>query len=52
MRHSRKLRLGAILALGATAVDPSDDVFLAEELVKGSTGRNDDFWGTVVPALS
>ena len=37
---------------GGTPTDPSDDEFLAEELVKGSTGRSDDFCEAAVPALS
>ena len=38
---------------GGTPQDPSDDEFLADlGLVFGSTGRNDDFCGAVVPALS
>jgi hypothetical protein len=34
-----------------TPTDPSDDVFVEERMVKGSTGRSDDFCETAVPAL-
>jgi hypothetical protein len=32
--------------------DPSDDVLISLERVKGSTGRNDDFCAAAVPALT
>ena len=32
--------------------DPTDDILLSETLVKGSTGRSDDFCEVVVPALA
>jgi hypothetical protein len=41
-----------LLDHGGTPNDPNDDVLLSEEVVKGSTGRSDDFCETVVPALS
>ena len=51
-RNPGQIRLEVLIDHAGTPTDPFDDVFLAEELVKGSTGRNDDFCGTVVPALS
>jgi hypothetical protein len=38
---------------GGTPTDPSDDKFITDlGVVKDPTGRNDDFCGTIVPALS
>ena len=51
-RNPGQIRLEFLIDHSGTPSDPSDDVFLAEEIVRGSTGRSDDFCGTVVPALS
>ena len=51
-RDPGQIRLEFLVDHGGTPTDPSDDVFLAEELVKGSTGRSDDFCEAAVPALS
>ena len=51
-RNPGQIRLEILVHHGGTPTDPSDEVFLAEELVKGSTGRSDDFCEAAVPALS
>ena len=51
-RNPGQIRLEILFDHGGTPTDPFDDVFLAEELVKGSTGRSDDFCEAAVPALS
>ena len=51
-RDPGQIRLEILVDHGGTPTDPSDDVFLAQELVKGSTGRSDDFCEAAVPALS
>jgi hypothetical protein len=51
-RNPGQIRPELIIDHGGTPNDPSDDQVLSEELVKGSTGRTDDFCGAVVPALS
>lgn len=51
-RNPGQIRLEVLVDHSGTPTDPSDDVFLAEELVKGSTGRSDDFCEAAVPALS
>ena len=51
-RDPGQVRIELLIDHGGTPNDPSDDVLLAEELVKGSTGRSDGFCETVVPALS
>ena len=51
-RNPGQIRLEILLDHGGTPTDPSDDVFLSEELVKGSTGRSDDFCDTALAALS
>jgi hypothetical protein len=51
-RNPGQIRLEILVDHGGTPTDPSDDVFLTEELVKGSTGRSDDFCEAAVPALS
>lgn len=51
-RNPGQIRLELLIDHGGTPNDPSDDVVLAEELVKGSTGRSDDFCEAAVPALS
>jgi hypothetical protein len=51
-RDPGQIRLEILVDHGGTPTDPSDDEFLSEELVKGSTGRSDDFCEAAVPALS
>lgn len=52
-RNPGQIRFEILLDHAGTPTDPSDDVFLADlGVVKGSTGRSDDFCETVVPALS
>jgi hypothetical protein len=51
-RDPGQIRLEILVDHGGTPTDPSDDEFLSEELVKGSTGRSDDFCAAAVPALS
>jgi hypothetical protein len=51
-RNPGQVRLEFLIDHSGTPTDPSDDVFLAEEIVRESTGRSDDFCETVVPALS
>jgi hypothetical protein len=52
-RDPGQTRFEVLVDHAGTPTDPSDDVFLADlGVVKGSTGRSDDFCETVVPALS
>jgi hypothetical protein len=51
-RNPGQVRFELVVDHGGTPTDPSDDTELSFELVKGSTGRTDDFCGVVVPALS
>ena len=51
-RDPGQIRVEILINHGGTPTDPSDDEFLAEELVRGSTGRSDDFCEAAVPALS
>ena len=51
-RNPGQIRVELLIDHGGTPNDPSDDVVLSEELVKGSTGRSDDFCEAAVPALS
>jgi hypothetical protein len=51
-RNPGQIRIELLIDHGGTPNDPSDDVVLAEELVKGSTGRSDDFCEAAVPALT
>jgi hypothetical protein len=51
-RTPGQIRLEILVDHSGTPTDPFDDVFLAEELVFGSTGRSDDFCEAAVPALS
>ena len=51
-RNPGQIRVEILVDHSGTPTDPFDDVFLAEELVKGSTGRSDDFCEAAVPALS
>jgi len=48
-----QIRFKILVDDGGTPNDPSDDEILADlGVVKGSTGRSDDFCDTAVPALS
>ena len=52
-RNPGQIRFELLIDHNGTPTDPFDDEFLAElGLVKGSTGRNDDFCEAAVPALS
>jgi hypothetical protein len=51
-RNPGQIRIELLIDHGGTPNDPSDDEVLAEELVKGSTGRSDDFCEAAVAALS
>jgi hypothetical protein len=51
-RNPGQVRFELLIDHNGTPTDPTDDEFLAGELVKGSTGRNDDFCEAAVPALS
>jgi hypothetical protein len=51
-RNPGQIRVEILVDHGGTPTDPFDDEFLSEELVKGSTGRSDDFCEAAVPALS
>jgi hypothetical protein len=51
-RNPGQIRVAILVDHGGTPTDPSDDEFLSDELVKGSTGRSDDFCEAAVPALS
>jgi hypothetical protein len=52
-RNPGQVRFEFVVDHGGTPTDPSDDVFVegSERMVKGSTGRSDDFCETVVPVL-
>ena len=51
-RNPGQVRFELVVDHGGTPSDPSDDTEISFELVKGSTGRTDDFCEAVVPALS
>jgi len=52
-RNPGQIRVEILIDHGGTPTDPSDDEFLAFlGVVKGSTGRSDDFCEAAVPALS
>jgi hypothetical protein len=51
-RNPGQVRFELLVDHGGTPTDPSDDEFLEDlGLVKGSTGRTDDFCAAVVPVL-
>jgi hypothetical protein len=51
-RNPGQVRFEVLIDNGGTPSDPSDDEFLEFlGIVKGSTGRTDDFCGAVVPVL-
>ncbi len=51
-RQPGQVRLELVVDHGGTPNDPDDDEVLDFRLVKGSTGRNDDFCTAAVPALT
>ena len=51
-RNPGQIRVELLIDHGGTPNDPSDDEILAEELVKESTGRSDDFCEAAVAALT
>jgi hypothetical protein len=52
-RNPGQIRFAFIVDHAGTPTDPSDDVFLVDlGVVKGPTGRTDDFCEAAVPALS
>jgi hypothetical protein len=52
-RNPGQIRFEILVDHAGTPADPSDDVFLDDlGMVKGSTGRSDDFCAAVVPALT
>jgi hypothetical protein len=51
-RNPGQSRFELLFDHGGTPTDRSDDEFISVELVKGSTGRTDDFCAAVLPALS
>lgn len=51
-RDPGQVRFELLIDHNGTPTDPTDDEFLAGELVKGSTGRSDDFCAAEVAALS
>jgi hypothetical protein len=51
-RNPGQIRYEVLIDYGADITDPSDDTFIAFlGLVKGSTGRSDDFCAAVLPIL-
>jgi hypothetical protein len=50
-RNPGQIRTEFVVDHAGTPTDPSDDVLISETLVKGSTGRSDDFCEVVVPVL-
>jgi hypothetical protein len=51
-RNPGQVRFEFVVDHGGTPTDPSDDVLVEDHgMVKGSTGRSDDFCETIVPAL-
>jgi hypothetical protein len=51
-RNPGQVRFEFVVDHAGTPTDPSDDVFVEDHgLVKGSTGRSDDFCEAVVPVL-
>jgi hypothetical protein len=52
-RDPGQVRMEFVVDHAGTPADPSDDVFLEDlGMVKGATGRTDDFCAAVVPALT
>ena len=51
-RNPGQIRVEFVVDHGGTPELPDDDVLISETLVKGSTGRSDDFCEVVVPVLT
>ena len=52
-RNPGQVRFELLVDHAGTPTDPSDDVIIEDfGIIKGSTGRNDDFCAAVVPALT
>jgi hypothetical protein len=51
-RNPGQIRIEFVVDHNGTPDFPPDDILLSETLVKGSTGRSDDFCEVVVPALT
>ena len=51
-RNPGQVRFELVVDHGGTPGDPEDDELISETLIKGSTGRNDDFCEAVVPVLT
>ena len=51
-RNPGQVRFEFLIDHAETPGDPSDDVILSEDLIKGSTGRSDDFCTVLVPVLT
>ena len=52
VRNPGQLRFEVVIDLNGTPQNLDDDKVLSEELILGSTGRNDDFCEAVVPELT
>lgn len=51
-RNPGQMRWEVVVDLNGTPEDISDDDLISEDVILGSTGRNDDFCEAVVPALT
>jgi hypothetical protein len=51
-RNPGQIRTEFVVDHAGTPEFPPDDILLSETLIKGSTGRSDDFCEVVVPALT
>ena len=51
-RNPGQTRLEIVFDVNGTPNDPFDDIELSRQIVKGSTGRSDDFCEAAVPALT
>jgi hypothetical protein len=51
-RNPGQTRFELLIDHGGTPTDPTDDELLDQSIVKGSTGRSDDFCAAAVPALT
>lgn len=51
-RNPGQLRFEVVIDLNGTPENLDDDEVISEELILGSTGRNDDFCTAAVPALT
>jgi len=50
-RDPGQVRFRTVVTDGGTPGDPSDDGFVSQELIKGSTGRSDDYCAALVPVV-